>query len=82
MKLLSILALLMVPLSASAGGNILNGPKNCRSLKGDNFEAGDPRASRFEDLCNKAERGDTLTESERLELQNDNVPVGHGRYGD
>lgn len=82
MRLLSILALLMIPVSASAGGNILNGPKNCRSLKGDNFEAGDPRGNRFEELCNKAERGDSLTESERLELQNDNVPVGHSRYGD
>lgn len=82
MKALSVLALMSFAIPVFAGGNILNGPKNCQSLKGDNFEAGDPRANRFEDLCNKAERGDSLTESERLELQNDNVPVGHVRYGD
>jgi hypothetical protein len=82
MMLLSLLACLLIPISAFAGGNVLNGPKNCQSLKGDNFEAGDPRASRFEELCNKSQQGGTLTDNEYRELQQQDVQLGHGRYDD
>lgn len=84
MKSLSVLCLfaLLAPFHAQAGGNVLNGPKNCRSLMGDSYEGGDTRAGKFDELCTKVENGDTLSDAETRELQERGVQLGHSRYGE
>jgi hypothetical protein len=79
MKLLSLFAFLMVPLTSIAGGNILNGPRNCQSLAAENFDAGDPGKDRFEALCYRAQNGEALTAYERKVLTNAGVEFAPSR---
>jgi len=81
MKSPKILALLVfaLPLPALAGGNVLNGPRNCQSLSGDASDDTGKHAGRLDSLCTKLSEGNA-SESDLRELREGGLEI-EDKYG-
>jgi hypothetical protein len=67
LKLAALLALTL-PLPAFAGGNVLNGPKNCQSLGGEASDDTGKHTEKLSRLCDNFYMG-TASEADLRELR-------------